>query len=168
MTQKTLIVLRHAKSAWDTGDTDASRPLAARGRADAPVMGSALRDYPIDLALVSVAARTRETWQLAEAAGAKATEVRFLPELYGAWAEQVVDLLRGVSEDDATVLVVGHEPTVSELVEELAAPSALRDRAVGHFPTAGLAVLSYDGAWANLDDGDAVLERFETPRTLAS
>jgi phosphohistidine phosphatase len=167
VTGKTLLVLRHAKSSWETAAADIDRPLAARGRSDAPAMGAVLRGYKIDLALVSPSQRTRETWELAITGGARAREVRFVRELYGAWAEQVVDMVRLVDEAIHTVLIVGHEPMASDLVLELGAPSELRERATNHFPTCGVAAMTFDGPWATLDDGQAEVVRFETPRSVA-
>lgn len=163
---KTLLLLRHAKSSWSTNDPDMERPLAERGLKDAVTMSSPLRRYDIDVALVSVAKRTRETWQQVESAGVEAAELRFLPELYGAWPEQVVDLLHTLDDGVATALVLGHEPTMSDLVADLAKPSHLRDAALGHFPTAALAVLTFDGPWKSLADRAAEIVAFETPRRV--
>ena len=87
-----LVLLRHAKAAVDsdTGE-DFDRPLAARGREDAPVVGKALADEGADpqVVLVSDARRTRETWGLIAGAFPKA-EVRFLKSLYLCPAELLV------------------------------------------------------------------------------
>jgi phosphohistidine phosphatase len=63
----TLIVLRHGKSDWSGGEPDHLRPLARRGRRQAPEAGRWLAHNvaAIDLAVVSPAERTRETWRLA-------------------------------------------------------------------------------------------------------
>ncbi|MFT3969324.1 MAG: histidine phosphatase family protein [Micropruina sp.] len=160
----TLIVMRHAKSSWSTNDPDHRRPLAARGLRDAAVAGAILSEYPIDRVLSSSSTRTRETWRAAEAAGARAGEVTFTDALYGAWADSIVNLLRELGETAGTVMVLGHEPTMSSLIELLAEPSELADEAVRHYPTSALAVLELDCAWAALAPGRARVTRFEIPR----
>jgi phosphohistidine phosphatase len=79
----TLLVMRHAKSSWVDGVEDHARPLNARGRAAAEEMGRLLRTHDVwpDLALVSDALRTRETWAgLERGGGAMAAQV--VPSLY--------------------------------------------------------------------------------------
>lgn len=160
----TLIVMRHAKSSWGTGDPDHQRPLNKRGVVDAEAAGRLLAGYSIDLLLSSSATRTRQTWARAEAGGASAVEVEFTDALYGAWADTVVELLREVDEEAGTVMVLGHEPTMSELVGLLAEPSELASEAAYGYPTAALSVLEVDGPWAELGAEGARMARFEVPR----
>ena len=63
-----------------------------------------------------------------------------------------------------TALLIGHQPTLGDLVTTLAKPSALADQVARKFPTSGLAVLTYRGAWKTLSAGKATLKRFEVPR----
>lgn len=160
----TLIVMRHAKSSWSTNDPDHRRPLAARGLRDAAVAGAVLSEYSIGTVLSSSSTRTRETWSAAEAAGAHADEVTFTDTLYGAWADTIVDLLRELDETVDTAMVLGHEPTMSSLIELLAEPSELTDETARHYPTSALAVLEFEGPWSALDAGRSRLVRFEIPR----
>lgn len=160
----TLIVLRHAKSSWDTNDPDHRRPLAARGRRDAAVAGGILAGYPIDVLLSSSSTRTRQTWDVASSAGAHAAEVRFTDELYGAWTDSIVAMLRELDEGVGTAMILGHEPTMSSLINWLAEPSDLVEEAYAHYPTSALAVLEVDGPWAALGQGGSRLVRFEIPR----
>ncbi|MFT3833899.1 MAG: histidine phosphatase family protein [Micropruina sp.] len=159
-----LIVMRHAKSSWSTNDPDHRRPLAPRGLRDAAAAGRILAEYPIGVVLSSSSTRTRETWQTAELAGASADRVDFTDALYGAWAESVVDLLRELDESVGIAMVLGHEPTMSSLIEFLAEPSELSEEASRHFPTSALAVLDIDGSWADLGAGRGRVARFEIPR----
>ncbi len=160
----TLIVMRHAKSSWSTNDPDHRRPLAARGLRDAAVAGAILSEYSIGSVLSSSSTRTRETWRAAEASGARAGSVTFTDTLYGAWADTIVDLLRELDETVGTAMVLGHEPTMSSLIDMLAEPSELADEAVRHYPTSALAVLEIDCAWAALAPGRGRVVRFEIPR----
>ena len=109
--KRTLVLLRHAKSAWpDLPDHE--RPLAPRGRRAAPVMGRWLRQAACvpDYVLCSTARRARQTWQLAEGALRKKPPVIFEHGIYGASAAGLLDLVRHAPSAARTVVVVGHEP----------------------------------------------------------
>ena len=160
----TLIVMRHAKSSWSTNDPDHRRPLAKRGIRDATAAGGILAGYPIGVVLSSSSTRTRQTWETAAAAGARADEVVFTDALYGAWTESIVELLRELEESVGTAMVLGHEPTMSSLIGWLAEPSELAEDAYAHYPTGALAVLEVTGPWAGLGQGRSRLVRFEIPR----
>ncbi|MER7571721.1 histidine phosphatase family protein [Streptomyces sp. NPDC126514] len=164
-----LVVLRHAKSAWPEGVPDHRRPLAPRGRRDAPAAGRALADADLlpDLALCSTAVRARQTWGLAFAEWGTPPPVRYEPRLYAA---DVPELLAAVHETPAaveTLLLIGHNPGLEELVVELAGDSlddALEQVKV-KFPTSAVAVLAWRGtAWTALTPGTALLTWFTVPR----
>jgi phosphohistidine phosphatase len=165
-----LVLLRHAKSAWlDLPDHE--RPLAKRGRRDAPRAGRWLRQagYLPDLVVCSTAQRTRETWQLAEAELGATASVRFEPRVYEASTGQLLDLVRETSAGVGTLLVVGHEPTMSQLTLLLAAavaadgdPDTL-ERVRLKFPTAAIAVLPFAGDWSGLSPDGAKLADFVVP-----
>jgi phosphohistidine phosphatase len=164
MSTKTLIVLRHAKSSWDTDCADHERPLSARGSRDAVAAGKILADYHIDYLLSSTATRARQTWEGAKTAGASA-DLEILTDLiYHAWPTEIITELRGLNEDAQVVLLIGHQPTLADLITTLAKPSDLLDQLTGHFPTSGLAVLTHPGPWKTLAAGKATLTRFEIPR----
>lgn len=160
----TLILMRHAKSSWTTGEADHRRPLSGRGVRDATAAGALLADFPIDRVLSSSSTRTRQTWARAEAGGARCSDVTFTDELYGAWTDTVIDLLRELDGSVGTALVLGHEPTMSSVIEVLAEPSELADEAAGRFVTSAVAILDVPGPWSGLSDGGARVVRFEVPR----
>lgn len=158
-----LILLRHAKAAVDsdTGE-DFDRPLAARGREDAPVVAQALKDAGADpqLALVSAAKRTRETWALVSGV-LTGVEVRFVEELYLATAET---LLRAVEDSGVQrLIVVGHNPGLQELAIRLARRNTPLDAAVrAKYPTCAAAL------YTRKDDlGALKLQEFITPKTIS-
>jgi phosphohistidine phosphatase len=178
-----VVLLRHAKSAWpDVPDHD--RPLARRGRRDAPVMGRWLRTagHLPDQVVCSTARRASETWQLAQAELGATAPVSFDSRVYQASAMQLLDLIRGTSPVRRTLLIVGHDPAVPELALALAAgPQLAHAGAVGDaeapgvfermrakFPTAAVAVLEFTGSWDELVPGSARLSRFVTPRDLGT
>jgi phosphohistidine phosphatase len=163
-----LILLRHAKSDWPTGVDDRERPLAERGRRDAPAAGLELAQIAVpDAVLCSPALRARQTWQLASQSLDPQPPTRFVPELYGASVEEMIDLLRMIPHNVATALVVGHEPTISATASTLAGPGSNQadlDRLRTKFPTCAMAVFRLEPGWAELNHAGAVLERFLIPR----
>lgn len=163
---RTLVVMRHAKSSWKTNDADLLRPLSGRGTRDAVVAGQRLAGTRFDLVLVSPAARTRQTWDCLSMAGVSAAEVRVEDDLYHAWTQQVIEVLAAVPDEAHKVLLIGHEPTVSDLVLTLASDTGTADarRIEQKFPTSGIAVLTVPDRWDALAAGEADLVAFEVPR----
>ncbi|MBW5484200.1 SixA phosphatase family protein [Streptomyces bambusae] len=167
-----LVILRHAKSAWPPGVPDRDRPLGPRGLRDAPAAGRLLaQSGPLpDLVLCSPARRTRETWELAARELPAEPPVRFEPRLYAADAEDILDTVREVPAGVGTLLLVGHNPGLQDLVLLLAgtarggAGGDALDRLATKFPTSAVAVLAAPGTWADLTPGGAALTAFEIPR----
>jgi phosphohistidine phosphatase len=166
-----LILLRHAKSAWPDGVPDHDRPLAPRGRRDAPAAGRWLRksDYVPDRVLCSTAKRARETWRLAEEKLGAHPATALEDRVYGASSADLLALARQTSADVRTLLIVGHDPAMRELTLELASEQAddAGTEALGRvrmkYPTAAIAVLSFSGGWAELAPGQARLADFVVP-----
>jgi len=144
---KTLLVLRHAKSSWnDSALGDHERPLNERGRRDGPRMGQLIREYGLipDVVISSDAVRAQLTAQaVAEAAG-YAGEILADPRLYIASPGDILSLLRTAPENAETILIVGHNPGLEELIEQLTGERQ-------DLPTAALAqiVLAID-RWRDL------------------
>src|SRR4051812_16087630 len=118
-----LMLLRHAKTERaEPGASDRDRKLAPRGRADAPKIGAymARHGFVPDLALVSAAKRTRETWALIAPAFTKPPQVAFEEQLYQAGPEQLFDIIRETSRA-LSLAVIGHNPGLHELAVELIA-----------------------------------------------
>ncbi|WP_154794590.1 SixA phosphatase family protein [Occultella kanbiaonis] len=164
MSDRTLIVLRHAKSAWDTGEPDHLRPLAPRGLRDGVAAGRVLAGHDLDVVLCSTATRARMTWLRAERAGARCADVRYAGALYGADPDDVIRLVRDLPATASTALVIGHEPTLAEFILDVAQPSEVTEHIAEKFPTAALAVLRFGGGWEQVAAGDVRLESFEVPR----
>ncbi|MGW7610676.1 SixA phosphatase family protein [Streptomyces sp. NPDC054766] len=167
--RRRLVVLRHAKSAWPEGAPDHERPLATRGRRDAPAAGRAMAgaDLLPDLALCSTAVRARETWELAAEQWGTPPPVRFDERLYGADVPELLEAVREVPEHVRTLLLVGHNPGLEELVLELAGDGFddTLDQVRTKFPTSAVAVLVWHGsAWHELGPGDALLTDVVVPR----
>lgn len=163
-----LVVVRHAKSAWPMGVPDRRRPLGPRGIADAPRMGARIRALVegIDLAVISPAERTRQTWELLRDELGDVPDERTDERIYADWGAHMLEVVRELPDEAATVLLLGHEPGVSELVLLLADRSAplLRERIGAKFPTCAVAVLAGTGPWAGFGPGCAQLQSFTTPK----
>ncbi|GAT81318.1 phosphohistidine phosphatase [Streptomyces sp. F-3] len=164
-----LVVLRHAKSARPEGVADHDRPLAPRGRRDAPAAGRALAEADClpDLALCSTALRARQTWELASAQWGTPPPVRYDPGLYAAGVPGLLAAVREVPAEMETLLLVGHNPGLEQLVLELAGDGLddTLDRLRAKFPTSAVAVLSWHGpGWRSLTPGAALLTGFMVPR----
>ena len=165
-----LMLLRHAKSDWpDVPDQE--RPLAKRGRRDAPVVGRWLRSrgYLPDTVICSVARRTRQTWKLAAPELGGTPSVTFEPRAYAASALALLYLVRELPGTCRAALLIGHNPGIEELAAHLAeAPAAAgAARPPGpRFPTAAVAVLEFGGDWADLAPGHARLLDFAIPADM--
>jgi phosphohistidine phosphatase len=154
-----LILLRHAKAEGEapSGD-DFDRPLAPRGRREAEAMGQRLASLGIrpKVALVSTALRTRQTWELLEAA-LPGADARFEPSLYNAEAAVIRRLAESAGEGGGAVLVVAHNPGLHELAVRLLAegeaPAAYLARARRAFPPAAVALFDFDAAGRAIAEG---------------
>jgi phosphohistidine phosphatase len=161
------VLLRHAKSDWpDVADHD--RPLAKRGRLDAPVVGRWLAEsgYVPDGVVCSTALRARQTWELASdglsaAAPGASPLLRHEPRVYEASVLSLLMLVREFPPQWRTALLIGHNPGMAELAAGLADPPPAPPTA---FPTAAVAVLSLPGPWSTAAPGEAKLLTFRAPR----
>ncbi|MEU4692124.1 histidine phosphatase family protein [Actinoplanes sp. NPDC023714] len=171
MTSRTLILLRHSKAETPGDLVDFDRALTERGESDADAAGAWLADARLhpDLVLCSTAKRTRQTWHNAAVAlaqgnnGHGAPEVHYEENLYFGGRTEVFDLLRAVPDTVRTVLVVGHNPTVSE-VSALLLPDDQFSGTVIEIKTSGLAVHAGNGSWSHTQPGAMRLVRQHTAR----
>jgi phosphohistidine phosphatase len=187
-----LILLRHAKSDWpDVPDHD--RPLAKRGRRDAPRIGRWLREhgYQPDVVVVSAATRTRQTWDLVAPELGGSPAVHFEPRAYAASALTLLYLAQELPARYHTALLIAHNPGLSDLATSLATPPeaapattattspATTDPATTDpaptgnglhpalsLPTAAVAVFEFPGDWPSLTPGHARLTNLTTPADL--
>ena len=146
---------------------DLERPLAKRGREAARRMGQYLADEQLvpDLALVSPARRTQETWTLAKGSLGD-VPMRSEPRIYEAPPDRLLSVVKGVEPEVGTLLMVGHNPGFEELLR-LLVPAENRSGAMRKYPTAGLAEIDIPArAWHELSPRSGRLVRFVTPKTL--
>jgi phosphohistidine phosphatase len=143
-----LILMRHAKSSWDNpAVSDHARPLNARGRTAAPRMARQLLEHQMlpDMIVASTATRVRETLALMQDYWNKELPVLFEESLYLASREALLAHLRGLHDSWGRVMLVGHNPGLSEL-------ASILGRSNLELPTAAIvAYESRESTW-----GDAV------------
>ena len=161
-----LYVLRHAKSSWDDpGQHDHDRPLNDRGRRAVKLLAEHIAEAEIrpQVVLCSTSRRTRETLEGVLPGG----EVRFEHELYVASCADVLQRLRALPADVASVMVVGHNPTLQMLVLKLArgGPDQLEEIR-RKYPTGALATLALDRPWTELAPACAELTAYVRPKAL--
>lgn len=168
-----LVLMRHAK-AESHASTDHARRLSAQGRRDARAAGALLAqrgDVPA-MVLVSTAQRARDTWEAVSAGlgiGPRTggPEVWFDRALYDSGPKAVVELLGAVEPDVASVLVVGHNPTMSVVAAALSdglADPVLEDELSDGLATAGLACFDVPVEWVEVNARTLRLARVDVPR----
>jgi phosphohistidine phosphatase len=163
---RTLLLLRHAKSAWPEGVADHERPLAPRGEREAKLAGDWLRAHApaVDAVLCSTATRTRQTLARTRIDA----PVNYVDRLYDSTPGTVIEEINGVGPDVETLLVIGHEPTMSSLALGLATEdgsnTTAAERISTKFPTSAIAVLRTAEPWDQLTIDGAALVDFHVPR----
>jgi len=154
---KTLFLLRHAKSSWKEPDLpDLERPLNERGRKAAKLVGQyiARQEITLDLVVSSPAVRARQTIELVLRSARRSVELRFDQRIYEASAAQLLEIISQIEDDRQSVLLVGHNPGMEELL-------ALLVSGEQHMPTASLARLSlHVKKWEKIPGGKAELSEF--------
>ncbi len=159
---KRLILMRHAKSDWSMGEPDKARPLNKRGEKSAKAIGAWLQSerFVPDEALVSSAARTRQTWDLLDLG----VTVQFEDALYLAEPDEMLEVLKAARKD--TVLMIGHNPGICDLAHRLVddPPAAHRFE---DYPTGATLVVDFDVEdWADIMLRTGQVEAFKIPREL--
>ena len=162
--------MRHAKSSWDDPQlSDEDRPLSPRGRKAAARMAEYIKGAGIEpsLMLCSSALRARQTVDLLKPAFPKGTKIKIEPRLYSAGSKELLARIRRLSPAAASVLIVGHNPAIQDLILDLAAAAPELKAIRSKFPTAAIAVLEADRSqWDHITPGDASLVDFVTPKRL--
>ncbi len=170
---KILGIFRHAKSDWtDARLRDFDRPLNQRGRVGAGVMGKHIMEHGVGwrYILASPAVRVTQTIELAGEAAGETPPVTWDRRIYLASSAALIDVLREQEADPRSILLVGHNPGLEDLIFDLVpddGSSPLRDVVEDKFPTAAYAVVELDiEHWSDLREGCGRLTHLVRPRDL--
>jgi len=168
-----LLLLRHAKSSWDNSDLDDfDRPLNSRGLKAAPMVGKWIADQGLspDLILCSGARRTRETLGLILPFMRGDQEIRVENEIYSAdGAVDLLDRLHSFGKGTPTIMIIGHNPAMQDLVLTLSGTGDTDDlqQVSTKFPTASLAEIEFKATdWSAVSAGSGVLKNLVLPRRI--
>jgi phosphohistidine phosphatase len=165
---KELLLLRHGKSDWSTGDSDFDRPLKNRGKRNAQQMGAWLIQEALipELILSSPANRALTTAEkLSKSMGGDVSIISQQHDIYGADVDDLLQVLSQVSEQYQRIMLVGHNPGLEDLLSYLTAqtPSPEDGKLL---PTATLAHLETEQSWDSLSAHCARLISITRPKTL--
>ncbi len=166
---KKLIIIRHAKSSWDTPSLDDfDRPLNKRGEKDAPRMGKRLREMKItpDFMITSPALRALETCEhIAKKLDFPKSKVIRDSRLYHADNETILKVVQEIpdrkKDDEEVALLFGHNPGLTEFV------NALSTEAIVYIPTCGIVVITVSlKHWIEIQFGSGKMELFDYPKMI--
>lgn len=167
-----LMLLRHAKAEkGEVGMRDRDRRLNGRGRKDAAQIAAYMMRQNLvpDRVLVSVALRTRETWEHMIAEFSTSPPVAFQERLYDAAPEDITAVIQAEGQSATALLVIGHNPGLYDTASVLLAPAQPVHELADELPTAGLIVIDFAGTnWRTLAARSGRLVDFATPRLIAA
>ncbi len=163
---KSLLIIRHAKSSWDTGvHSDFDRPLQERGKRDAPEMARRLlaKKIPIDCFVSSTALRARSTAELFMAAyGRKPEDMKLIPELYHAGTDTFEQVVAALPDPCSHVALFSHNPGITAFVNTLTGVQ------VDNMPTCGIFALHiHADSWSRFPEAKKEFWFFDYPKALA-
>lgn len=158
---KTLYILRHAKSSWDTPAlADFDRPLNARGLKAAAFMGEFIHQngFLPDVVCASPALRARETASLIHDNAGLTAAVMFDERIYEASAQTLRIVVAGLPDNAASAMIIGHNPGLEQIVRFLTGR-------IESMPTAALAVIDLDiAAWQDVSEKCGALRVLIRPK----
>jgi len=165
---KHILLLRHAKSSWDDSSLDDfDRPLAKRGKKDAPVMGAFAKKtgYCPGQIFSSTAKRARQTTALfCKQAGIDEEVIEWTDDFYYGSSFDYLEVIRNSSDDAATVMLVGHNPKMEEVTSLLCTDN---NTYTVRMPTAALVCLEHPAVkWSQVREGTARVKWMVIPKLL--
>lgn len=170
---KRLLLLRHAKAEPSGTVDDFERDLTEKGRGDAARLGGRIEriGFAPDLAIVSPAQRTAQTFAIVAGRFAQAVTLTSEPTLYNASAAQIRAIIAGADPQSRCLMVVGHNPGIMTAAAELAGDGDWTELDVmrRRFPPCALAVITFrEETWRDVRPGSGWLETFVTADDLTS
>ena len=164
------MLLRHAKSDWDSGAADDfDRPLAKRGRGAAKRMAAWMMQHDIvpECVISSTAVRARETTAIVgDVLGLDAARIEYQDRLYLADVEELLAAARDCPKSAKSVMLVGHNPGLEDLLTYLCGdrvPTAANGKLL---PTAALAQIALPDNWKILHRNSGEIIAITRPKEL--
>ena len=159
---KTLLLVRHAKSSWETGLEDFERPLNNRGKRDAPLMATRLlaRHVGIDVFVSSSAERAVSTARFfAGRYGFDADAIQSVPALYHAGPSVIGSVVAAIDDRYETAALFAHNPGITEFA------SSLTSIRINDMPTCGIFAVACNVLhWSGFMEAEKVFLFFEYPK----
>lgn len=160
---KKIILVRHSKSSWkDFSLADFQRPLNKRGRFDGPIMANYLvnKTKAIDYLHSSSSVRTFETSKFF-ISRIKFKEIKYDDDLYHCPADSIVDILKNYIEDYDSVMIVSHNPGLTDLINNITNIS------LDNLPTSGIAEIHFNcDCWSKISVENSSLIDLKFPKQL--
>ena len=166
---RTLILLRHGKSDWSTGEDDFDRPLKKRGKNASKLVGKWLttNQRTPDFVITSPAKRALQTAEIScDAMDINKDNIYKRKHIYLATPEELLYVLEDCPREAKRVMLVGHNPGLEELLYYLVNGRITVPEDGKILPTATLAILDMPDSWDNLENGSADLEFLIRPREI--
>ena len=166
---RTLILLRHGKSDWSTGEDDFDRPLKKRGKNASKLVGKWLttNQRTPDFVITSPAKRALQTAEIScDAMDINKDNIYKRKHIYLATPEELLYVLEDCPREAKRVMLVGHNPGLEELLYYLVNGRITIPEDGKILPTATLAILDMPDSWGNLENGSADLEFLIRPREI--
>ena len=160
---KKLYLIRHAKSSWKSdAPNDFERPLAKRGKREAPLMAKVLEAKGVfpDMILSSLAKRAKKTAKIfAERLGYPTSGISYRPEIYEAMADDLLRLIKSTDDRIDRLFLVGHNPGLTELANQLTPVH------IDNLPTSGIFAVEFDvDSWSEITPHSGEMLFFEFPK----
>ena len=164
---KNLFLTRHAKSSWSNpGLADIDRPLNERGKKAAPFMGKLIVDKgeKPDLLISSPANRALSTAKaFGGAMGLVENDIIIDRTIYGAGAQQLLELVQDQDDLYKSIMLFGHNPTFTSFVNLLTGNNIM------NVVTCGVIRIDFEfSSWTNIDFGSGRLVYYEYPKKYAN
>ncbi len=163
--EKTLILVRHAKSSWkDSTLNDIQRPLNKRGNKDAPKMGEHMASKGLlpEVIFSSPGLRALTTARLISVKiGITPKDINIDDKIYTFNSDQLLNVISKLKDKYDKVMIVGHNPAITDTVNYLTGSN------IDNVPTCGVAVLKFKtDSWKDTYKNRAILKSFDYPKKL--
>ncbi|MBT4137472.1 MAG: histidine phosphatase family protein [Candidatus Latescibacteria bacterium] len=163
---KELFLVRHAKSSWPSAtESDFDRPLNGRGKKDAPIMGKHLkisREVVLGQVICSPAKRARATAKrLLEGLDYPFEQVVWKEVIYSGNDTDLLKLVQGTDDGHPSLMVIGHNPYITDLV------CLLANESIDDMPTCGVFAVTFDvTTWSSVSSGLGKKRFFDVPKLI--